>query len=113
MRNLNSRSFFLQWQMLCAASNPGQRKDRWQVGAVDWTRERHSFCGVHYAASLDVHRLKHRSSGKIDWQLMVVIEQWWGPDRARGIRSSSWCKALSGKPDQIVAWLKRQDVGTS
>jgi hypothetical protein len=108
--NVHSRSFLFQWQLLYAASNPGQRKDKWHVDGVDWTRERLSFWGTDYSVTLEVHQLKHQRGGKIDWQLMVVIESWWGPDRQKAIRSSTWNKIMSGKADQILAWLKRQDV---
>ena len=111
MRHLNSRSFFLQWNLLCAETNPGQRKDRWQVDGVDWAKERHSYWGEHYSMHLDVHRLTYRRGSKTDWELLVVTEQWWGPDRQKGIRNTNWCKAICGKPEQILAWLKKQDAG--
>lgn len=108
--HLNSRSFFLHWQMIYAASNPGQRKDSWHVDGANWVKERHSYWGEHHSVNFDVHRLEYRRGTKIEWQLLVILEQWWGPDRKKGIRSSSWCKAIKGKPEQILSWLKKQSV---
>jgi hypothetical protein len=106
--NIHSRGFFLQWQLLCAASNPGGRKDRWQVDGVDWTKERLNLWGGDYSVALDIHQLSRKRAGKLDWRLMIVTERWLGPDRAKGIRSSSWSKLISGKPDQVVTWLRKQ-----
>ncbi len=57
----------------------------------------------------EVHRLEHRNGGKIDWQIMVVIERWWGPDRNKGIRDISWCKLISGRADRVLTWLRKQE----
>lgn len=49
-------------------------------------------------------------SGKIDWQIMVVIERWWGPDKDKGIRDISWCKLVSGRADRVLSWLRKQET---
>ena len=110
MRSLNSRAFFLRWQNLYASSNPGHLKERWEVGGVEWNRDRHSYFGATYSVQFDVHRLEHRSGGQIDWLLLVVTEHWWGPDRATAIRNSYWCRAVIGSSDRILKWFDGQTV---
>jgi hypothetical protein len=61
----------------------------------------------------EVHRLERKSGSKIDWQIMVVIERWWGPDRDKGIRDTSWCKLITGRADRVLAWLRKQETRQS
>jgi len=112
VQSLNSRSFFARWQALHAASNPGLLKDRWQFDGVIWTKERHNFWGERYSFQLEVHRLEQAAgTGKPGWTLLVVIERWWGPDRDKSIRESHWCRALKGKAERILAWMKKAEAG--
>lgn len=110
MRGLNNRSFFWQWQTVYASSNPGHQKDRWKIDGVDWTKERHAYWGDQYSVSLEVHRLEYRRNDNVEWQLLVVIERWWGPDRQKGIRDTTWCKLISGRADRVRAWLRKQEL---
>lgn len=110
MRNLNSRSFFWAWQTLYGASNPGHLKDHWQVDGVDWTKERHAYWGEHYSVQHEVHRLQYRHGSKVEWELLVVVERWWGPDREKAIRDTCWCRAINGRPDRILAWFRKQEA---
>jgi hypothetical protein len=110
MRGLNSHSFFWQWEAVYAASNPGHLQDRWTVDGVDWIKERHAYWGDQYSVQLEVHRLVYRRNNKLEWQLLVVIERWWGPDRQAGIRNTSWCKLICGKADGVLAWLRKQQT---
>ncbi len=110
MRGLHSRSFFWRWQAVYAASNPGHLKDRWEVDGVAWTKERHAYWGHSYSVQLEVHRLERKSGAKVDWRMLVVIERWWGPDREKSIRVTSWCKLISGRPERVLAWLRKQDA---
>jgi hypothetical protein len=79
MPGLNTRSFFARWRALHAASNPGLRKDRWEVDGVEWTKERHSFWGERYSFQFEVHRMAHRYGSRHGWALLVVIERWGVP----------------------------------
>jgi hypothetical protein len=96
--------------MLYAASNPGHRKDAWLIDGVQWVKERNTHWSEHYSVSMEIHRLAYQNGTKTDWQLMVVIEQWWGPDRDKAIRYTSWLKVIAGKSDQILKWMKKQDI---
>jgi hypothetical protein len=108
MRGLHTRNFFWQWHAAYAASNPGHGKNHWQ--GVSWTKERHAYWGARYSMQHEVHCLERRNGGKIDWQIMVVIERWWGPDKDKGIRDISWCKLVSGRADRVLSWLRKQET---
>jgi len=108
MRGLHSHSFFWEWQAVYASSNPGHRKDRWEIDGVDWTKERHAYWSDQYSVQLEVHRMEYKPADRLEWQLLVVIERWWGPDREKNLRVTSWCKLLSGRADRVLAWLRKQ-----
>ncbi|HUK09006.1 MAG TPA: hypothetical protein VLX09_14120 [Stellaceae bacterium] len=108
MRNLNSRSFVWAWQALYGASNPNHLKDHWRVDGVEWRKERHAYWGVDYSVQHEVHRLEYRHGNKQDWELLVVVERWWGADRDKSIRDICWARAITGRPDRILAWLRKQ-----
>ena len=110
MRGLHSPSFFWQWQAVYASSNPGHRKDSWEIDGVLWTKERHAYWGDQYSVQLEVHRMERKSASEVDWEILVVIERWWGPDREKYIRYSSWCKLIRGRAERVLAWLRKQDV---
>ena len=110
MRSLNSRGFLWAWQTLYGASNPGHLKDHWEVDGTDWTKERHAYWSEHYSVQHEVHRLRHHRAGKIEWEFLVVGERWWGRDRAKAIRDICWCRAMSGRPDRILAWMRKQEA---
>jgi len=111
MSGLNSRWFFLQWQIVYASSNPGHRKDHWVVDGVNWTKERHGYWGEHYSVQHEVHRLEFRGSN--EWQLLVVTERWWGSDGQKCIRDTWWCKLISGRADKVRTWLRKQEARLS
>jgi hypothetical protein len=110
MRGLNSRSFFWQWQALYSASNPDHQKDSWEVDGVSWTKERHAYWGTTYSVQLEVHRLERKNGAKLDWHILVVIERWWGPDRKKCLRDTSWSKLIGGRPERVLGWLRKQEV---
>jgi hypothetical protein len=91
--------------------HPDHLKDRWKVDGIDWTKERHAYWGENYSTQYEVHRLVHWEGRELTWQLLVVVERWWGPDRKRCIRNVSWCRAVSGKPDKVLAWFKKRSAG--
>ena len=110
MRGLHTRNFFWQWSAIYAASNPGHLKDHWEIDGVTWTKERHAYWGNEYSVQVEVHRLERKTGMKVDWRIMVVIERWWGPDREKDIRSTSWCKLIIGRADRVLSWLRKQET---
>ena len=110
MRGLHSRSFFWQWQAVYAASNPGRDKDRWEIDGVAWTKERHAHWGNDYSFQLEIHRLERRTGAKVEWQILVVTERWWGPDREKSVRDTAWCTLISGRAERVLQWLRKQDA---
>jgi hypothetical protein len=109
MPGLNSRTFFWRWQALYAATNPGRDKERWEVDGALWTKERHAYWGGGYSFQLEIHRLERRSGAKLEWQILVATERWWGPDREQSVRDVSWCKLIAGRADRVLAWLRKQE----
>jgi hypothetical protein len=110
MRGVNNRNFLNLWQMVYRASVPSPVQTKWRVGEVEWRKERHSFSGVDYAVSTEVHHLRSRPPAGRSWSLMVVTEHWWGDD-GKPMKSASWARVLEGNPSVIAAWLKSNETG--
>ncbi len=109
MANLNSRSFLDSWQIIRSATAPSPDCKRWQVGDVDWQRQRHAFTGDGCSFAIEIHRLVCAGSGAASWSLMVVSEHWWGEDK-EALKSSSWARRLSGSSAAIFAWARKHEA---
>jgi hypothetical protein len=107
MRGVNNRNFFNIWQLLYRDTCPAATQNLWQVGDIEWRRERHSFFGTAYAVSNEVHLLRRRgrSSG---WLLMVVIENWWN-ERHDVLKSTTWARVVDGNPKTVIAWMREHE----
>ena len=107
MRGVNDRNFFNTWQLLYRQSCPSTSHTLWQVGDVEWRKERHSYFGSSYAVSNEVHLLR-RSGREVRWLLMIVIENWW--DGAHEpIKTSTWARVLEGNANAVVAWMRENE----
>ena len=109
MRGVNDHNFLNFWQILYRATTPRTGQTRWRVGDVDWRKDRHSFSGVDYAVTLEVHHLRYVPRSGASWTLMVVSEHWWDGD-GEVLKSNSWARAVAGNPKAIMAWLRAQDA---
>lgn len=108
MRGVNDRNFFNYWQILYRATCPSPSQTHWRVGDVDWRKERHSFSGVDYAVTLEVHHLRRVARDSESWTLMVAMEHWWDGN-GESLKDTSWARVINGNPRTIVSWLHRQE----
>jgi hypothetical protein len=109
MRGVNDRNFFNAWQLLYRATCPGATRMLWQVGDVEWRKDRHSFFGSSYAVSNEVHTLR-RNARNGAWLLMVVVENWWD-GRNRSIKTTTWARVIDGEAKSVVAWMRGHERG--
>lgn len=107
MRGVNDRSFFNTWQLLYRKTCPSATHTLWQVGDVEWRKERHSFFGISYALSNEIHTLR-RSGRNVGWLLMIVIENWWD-GRHEAIKTTTWARVLEGDAKAVVAWMRERE----
>jgi hypothetical protein len=77
------------------------------VHGVDWTRDRHRFNGRSHAFAIDVLQLKFAGTKRTSWHAVIVSE--WGRfgHGEWDARSTKWLKAISGKPSDVTAWMRR------
>lgn len=108
MRGVNDRNFFNFWQILYRATCPTPNQTHWHVGEVDWRKERHSFSGVDYAVTLEVHHLRYSAREHASWRLMVAMEHWWDA-QGEPLKDTSWARVIAGNPKAIITWLQGQE----
>jgi hypothetical protein len=104
VKTLASRSFFRTFDLLLAAANPSMMLSE---DGVTCARERHSFGGGTYNFAVEVVTMTQ--PGRQGWTLMVVKEFWWTGDRERDLRSTRWAQLLSGRRNDAIAWMRKQE----
>jgi hypothetical protein len=107
MRGVNDRNFINTWQLLYRKSCPSATHTLWQVGDVEWRKDRHSFFGSSYAVSNEVHTLR-RSGRNVKWLLMIVIENWWDGEHDP-IKTTTWARVLDGDPKVVLTWMREHE----
>jgi hypothetical protein len=107
VKTLASRSFFRTFDLLLATANPSTMPSCWSEDGVACTRERHSFGGGAYNFTVEVVTMTR--PGRQGWTLMVVKEFWWTGDREKDLRSTRWAQLLSGRRNDVIAWMRKQE----
>ena len=79
----------------------GQRK--WSARGAECSVDRHTYWGELYRFHADI--LHVRMPGKPAWQLIVVSE-FWHRGEAEALHSVKWLKLLSGKPTDVLQWIR-------
>lgn len=103
MMNFPDTSFFLLFEQIVRADNPGLKFDRWSKNAVAWERTRHSYMGTAYGFALDSF-LAVQVGGN-SWSFLVMKEYWWAGTNGEAIKSQQWAKPLMGERRHILAWF--------
>jgi len=107
VKTLASRSFFRTFDLLLAAANPSTMPSCWNQDGVACARERHSFGSGTYNFAVEVVTMTR--PGRQGWTLMVVKEFWWTGDREKELRSTRWAQVLSGRRNDVIAWMHKQE----
>jgi hypothetical protein len=107
MKTFASPSFFLTFDLLLAAANPGLKMSHWSQENVDWERERHSFTGRTHGFVVEVTTMTR--PGRQGWALIVVKEIWWAGNQGKELRSSRWAKLLSGRRNDALGWMRERE----
>jgi len=107
VKTLASRSFFRTFDLLLAAANPSLTLSCWSHDGVTCARERHSFSGSRHGFAVEVVTMTW--FGRQGWTLMVAKEFWWAGNREKELRSTRWAQLLSGRRDDAVAWMRKQE----
>jgi hypothetical protein len=108
VKNFAQPSFFLLFDILVSATNPGLKLSDWKHDGVDFQRERHSFTGPRHGLAVEIFTLT-RSGGR-GWSLMVIKEFWWAGKENKALKTLRWARPIAGKRQDILAWLHAQDA---
>jgi len=104
---LGDTKFFNLYALVAARSNPGAKRDVWQVGQVVWTREHSSRQGAHYAFRIETDVLQR--SGSRGWTLLAGREMWWDGEHRDAFRSGGWVHLTKGSRDDVLKWFAEQE----
>jgi hypothetical protein len=107
VKTLASPSFFRTFDLLLAGANPSMMPSCWTANGVTCARERHSFGGGTYNFAVEVVTMTR--PGLQGWTLIVVKEFWWTGDREKELRSTRWAQLLSGRRDDAITWMRKQE----
>jgi hypothetical protein len=108
MKNLAHPSFFRLFDLLLSLTNPGLKRSHWTHDGVEFERERHSVMTPKHGLAIEIFTL--RRSGRLGWSLMVIKEYWWAGEESKALKNLRWARAISGRRNDILAWLRAQDA---
>jgi hypothetical protein len=81
----------------------GQRK--WTAKGAECSVDRHTYWGELYRFHADILYIRMPATGKPAWEILVVSEFWHRGD-AETLHSVKWLKLLSGKPTDVLKWIR-------
>lgn len=103
MKSFADMSFFLLFEQIIRADNPGLKLDRWSKQGVNWERTKHSYTGTAYGFILDSFLAVR--VGRNPWSLLVMKEHWWAGSHGDAVKSQQWAKPLAGQRQHILGWF--------
>jgi hypothetical protein len=80
-------------------------RHEWSVRGVDCRRERHTYSAPAYSFVLDVLSVRANGGAEGRWELFIITEFWRGAD-GDNIHCPKWLKLVSGKPTDVLKWIK-------
>jgi hypothetical protein len=101
-----SRALVIQeLQMLVDASRGHVGRHEWSIRGVDCRRERHSHSAPDYSFDLDILNLRAKGGTGGRWEVFIVSE-FWRSASGSSMHSPKWRKLVSGKPTDVLRWIK-------
>jgi hypothetical protein len=84
----------------------------WSVRGVDCRRERHTYSASAYSFDLDVLSVRARGGAEGRWELFIITE-FWRDAHDDNMHSPKWLKLVTGKPTDVLKWIKdnRDKIG--
>jgi len=104
MKSLSDASFFNLFDRLVACGRVPSAAGRWRFGGAEWESARHSFTCASHGFVAEITTVAGEG-----WLLLVAKEYWWAGDKTDALRNQRWAKLAKGKPDAVLAWLRRQE----
>lgn len=105
MKNLTDASFATAFSLALDATNPGRKRAQWQIGDVEWRRDRLNYGGSTYAFQCEIHTV--RCTGNTAWDLLYVMETWWDEGHKSVVRDNRWGRLLGGRKADVLAWFRK------
>jgi len=106
MKSLTDTSFFLLFEQIIRADNPGLKLDCWSKHGINWERTKHSYTGTAYGFTLD--SFVAVKTGRNAWSLLIMKEHWWAGQHGDIVKSQQWAKPLNGNRQHILAWFSER-----
>jgi hypothetical protein len=81
----------------------GQRK--WTAKGAECSVDRHTYSGEYYGFHADILHIRMPATGKLAWE-MIIVSEFWRRGDAETLHSVKWLKLLSGKPTDVLKWIR-------
>jgi hypothetical protein len=81
----------------------GRRK--WTAKGAECSIDRQTYSGELYGFHADILHIRMPVTGHLAWELVLVSEFWRRGDRET-LHSVKWLKLLSGKPTDVLKWIR-------
>jgi hypothetical protein len=108
MKSFAQPSFFRLFDLLLSLTNPSLKRSHWTHDRVEFEYERHSVMTPKHSLAIEIFTLSR--SGRLGWSLMVIKEYWWAGEESKALKNLRWARAITGRRNDILAWLRAQDA---
>ena len=85
----------------------GQRK--WTAKGAECLVARHTYSGELYGFHVDFLHIRMPATGRLAWEL-VLVSEFWHRGGGETLHSVKWLKLLSGKPADVLKWIRTSDA---
>jgi len=104
---LGDSKFFNLFALVAAHTNPGGKRDAWQIGPVTWTKEHTDHKGARYSFRIETNILQR--PGVRGWTLLACREFWWDGEHSDAFRSGFWVHLSRGSRIDVLRWFGEQE----
>ena len=87
------------------SSGPALGQRKWTAKGAECSVDRHTYSGELYGFRADILHIRMPATGRLAWDL-VIVSEFWRRGGAETLHSIKWLKLLSGKPTDVLKWIR-------
>ena len=98
-------------EFMINSPGPALGRRKWTAKGAECSVDRHAYSGDLYGFRADILRVRMPATGRLAWELVLVSEFWHRGDRET-LHSVKSLKLLSGKPADVLKWIRTNSDAT-